>query len=364
MKILRNQIHRLVILTIIMLFISLPVFVYSEGGENGNTTFILTSEELSEIFPEGVSARLVVDGTKQSATNSDDLPGLLFTEGPTWMDGVLYISSLCFTQDCTGYGLVAMKPDGTYNYIIRNKIRTNGTIPKGNGNLVACDMFGHRIIEISPSGKIVKVLATHMSDGTRLDGPNDLVIDARGGIYFTDPQYIPGMEKMQPGRTVNYVRPDGEVIRVIQPGEITFPNGVLLSPDGKTLYVNNSSENEQNRSFAENYIVAYDVNEDGTLSNGRRFAQLLLPPKQIAAGMTTTNSDGMTIDERGNLYATSNMGLQVFNSEGRLIGILQVPVRPINCCFGGDDYTTIYMTCRNWIYSIDTNVKGLKYPIK
>ena len=325
---------------------------------------VLYSEEYFKLIPRGELVKLVVDGSKQSATNSTDLPGLLFTEGPTWMNGILYFSSLCFSQDCKGYSLVAMNPDGTYKYISRNEMRTNGTMAKGNGNLVVCDMFGHRIVEVSPSGVVVKVIATHMSDGTRLDGPNDLVIDARGGIYFTDPQYIPGMEKMQPGKSVNYVKPDGEVIRVIKPGEIAFPNGVLLSPDGKTLYVNNSNHDEKNMSYAENYVCAYDVNEDGTLSNGRRFAQLLLPPKQIRAGTKTTNSDGMTIDELGNLYVTSNMDLQVFNPEGMLIGQIHVPDRVINCCFGGDDYKTIYMTCGSKIYSIRTNVRGLEYPLK
>jgi gluconolactonase len=128
--------------------------------------------------------------------------------------------------------------------------------------------------------------------------------------------------------------------------------------------VNNSNHDEKNISYAENYVCAYDVNEDGTLSNGRRFAQLLLPPKQIRAGTKTTNSDGMTIDELGNLYVTSNMDLQVFNPEGMLIGQIHVPDRVINCCFGGDDYKTIYMTCGSKIYSIRTNVRGLEYPLK
>ncbi len=331
---------------------------------NAQSTFILSSEELFELVTGDVTVNLVIDGAKQSATNSDQLPGLLFTEGPTWMNGKLYFSSLCFQQDCEGFALVEMEPDGRYNYISHNKMRTNGTMQKGNGNLVVCDMFGHRIIEVSPAGEVIEVIATHMNDGTRLDGPNDLVIDAKGGIYFTDPQYIPGMEKKQPGEAVNYVKPDGEVIRVIEPDEIAFPNGVLLSPDGKTLYVNNSNHNRRNMSMAENYICAYDVNEDGTLSRGRHFAQMILSQRQISSNNKSSGSDGMTIDERGNIYATSNYGMQVFNPEGRLLGIINFPRKPINCCFGGSDNKTMYITSFDKIYAIKMNVKGLDFPLK
>ncbi len=347
----------------IFLLIITSLFCFSAifAEESG---LLINPETYYRIIPRGEMLNLVIDGKMQYAENSSDLPGLLFTEGPCWLDGKLYFSSLCFQLDCTGYSTIEMNKDGTYKYITRNKMRTNGIIPRGNGNLVVCDMFGHRIIEMTPKGEVVKVIADKMNDGSRLDGPNDLVIDAEGGIYFTDPQYIPGLEKKQLGPTVNYVHPSGEVIRVINVGEIAFPNGVLLSPDGNTLYICNTYHNERNLSFAENFIMAYDVQNDGTLSNGRRFAQMILDTSQVQKGDKSTGADGMTIDEHGNIYVTSNLGLQIFDPEGNLIGILKVPTKPVNCCFGGDDFKTLYLTCFDKIYSIKTNVRGLEYPLK
>ncbi|MFC1550993.1 SMP-30/gluconolactonase/LRE family protein [Candidatus Latescibacterota bacterium] len=335
------------------------------GAVNAQESGLLINPETYyEIFPRGETLKLVTDGATQPAENSDDLPGILFSEGPCWLNGKLYFSSLNFQRDATNSSTIEMDPDGTYRYIQFGKMRTNGIVPAGNGNLLVCDMFGHRIIEMAPDGTVVKVLADKMNDGSRLDGPNDLANDAKGGIYFTDPQYIPGLEKMQKGRAVNYIRPDGEVIRVLEVGEIAFPNGILLSPDGKTVYVCNSQHNAENMSFAENFVMAYDVMDDGTLQNGRRFAQMILETREVRSGNKSVGADGMTIDELGNIYVTSNIGLQIFDSGGNLVGVLKLPRKAINCCFGGDDFKTLYLTCFDKIYSIRTNVRGLEYPLK
>jgi gluconolactonase len=277
--------------------------------------------------------------------------GFKFTEGPVWMDGTLYFSSMFFDipagtwqSDPKQSDLIAMQPDGSWEYVLEGRMQTNGLMAKGNGNLVAMDMAGHRVIELSPTGRVVQVLATHLSDGTRLDGPNDLVIDAKGGIYFTDPQFIFD-EPARPGKTVNYITPDGEVIEIIPPGEFGMANGVLLSPDGKTLYVNNTYHDEGRLSEVENWLVAYDVGEDGMISNKRKFAELFLPPSEYDLGTRSSCADGMTIDELGNIYVATAIGLQIFNSQGEYIGNIHTPVFPVSCCFGGENFDTIYMTC-------------------
>ncbi len=313
------------------------------------------------IIPEDARVELVADGAK-------DGPGLTFTEGPKWLNGKLYFSSMFFDQKWTGdpkkSALVEMDADGTYRYVSYGRMQTNGLMPLRNGNLAVCDMFGHRVIEMTTKGKVVKVLASQY-EGKPLDGPNDLVVDAKGGLYFTDPQFTPDAKKNQPGRCVYYLNPDGKLIRVIEPNAFAMPNGVVLSPDGKTLYVNNTYDDEtwwNVNSDKDNFVWAYDVNPDGTLSNGRKFAELFLTPDVLDRKGKSTSADGMTIDELGNIYVATYMGLQIFSPKGEFIGIISFPVFPGSCCFGGEDMKTLYAVCYNRVYKIRTNVKGLKYP--
>jgi gluconolactonase len=309
------------------------------------------------IIPDGQTPKLLAEG-------------FTFTEGPAWMDGKLYFSDMFFDipagtwqSDSSKSNLVAMNPDGSWEYVLEGKMQTNGLMPKGNGNLVALDMAGHRVVELSPAGRVVRVLAAKLNDGTRLDGPNDLVIDAKGGIYFTDPQFISD-KPARPGKTVNYITPDGKVVEIIRPGEFGMPNGVLLSPDGETLYVNNTYHDANRMSDVENWVVAYDVNPDGTVSNKRKFAKLFLPPSEYDLGTRSSCADGMTIDREGNLYVCTSVGLQIFSSAGEFIGIVHTPTFPVSACFGGENYDTIFMTCWDKVYSIRTNMRGLEYPLK
>ena len=164
-----------------------------------------------------------------------------------------------------------------------------------------------------------------------------------------------------------YRTPEGKVIRVIEPDEFAMPNGVLLSPDGKTLYVNNTYDDEEwwnVDSDKDNFIWAYDVNKNGSVSNGRKFVELYMIPEVLDRKGKTSGADGMTIDELGNLYVATFMGLQIFSSKGEFIGIVNFPVYPVSCCFGGEDMKTIYATCYDKIYRIRTNVRGLEYPLK
>lgn len=315
------------------------------------------------IIPEDAEVELVADGAK-------DGPGLTFGEGPTWLNGKLYFSSMHFGQDWSGdpkrSALVEMDPDGTYRYISQGKMQTNGTMALANGNLAVCDMFGHRVIEMTTKGRVVRTLANKYN-GKSLDGPNDLVIDAKGGIYFTDPQFTPDAKKNQPGRSVYYRTPKGNVIRVIEPDVFAMPNGVILSPDGKVLYVNNTYDDEDwwnIDSDKDNFIWAYDVNEDGTLSNGRKFGELYLTPAVLDRKGKTTSADGMTVDEEGNIYVATLIGIQILNAKGEFVGIINFPIVPVSCCFGGDDMKTLYATCYNKVYKIRTNVKGVVFPLK
>jgi len=306
------------------------------------------------IIPEDVVVMLEHNGEVNK-------PLLNFTEGPSWFNGNLYFSNMWFASDWSAgnpkmSNLIRMNGE-TIEVLVRN-MQTNGIMPLGNGNLAVCDMFGHRVIEMRPDGSVVRTMASQYN-GVPLDGPNDLVIDAKGGIYITDPQFTPGLEKTQPGKAVYYRKPNGEVIRVVDPGEFGQPNGILLSPDGKTCYINNT----RNMPVG-NHVAAYDVNDDGTLTNKRNFCKLHIPPGVLDQEAVTSGADGMTIDVHGNIYVATLMGLQIFDRNGEFIGIVNFPIRPVSAVFGGDDMQTIYCTCATRIYSIRTNVKGLQYPLK
>jgi gluconolactonase len=314
------------------------------------------------IVPKDAEVKLLIDGSTSE-------PGLTFTEGPAWVDGKLYFSNMFFDEAFNGdpgkSTLVEMDPDGTYRNIVKNKMQTNGLIANGD-NLIVCDMFGHRVIEMNTQGKIIRVLADKY-DGKSLDGPNDLIMDAKGGIYFSDPQFTADPVKNQPGRTVYYLTPEGKVINLLEPNAFAMPNGVALSPDGKTLYINNTYDNEEwwnVDSDKDNFIWAYDVNDDGTIANGRKFAELFLIDQVLERGARSSGADGMKVDVEGNLYVGTWAGIQIFDKEGKHVGIINTPDYPVSCAFGGEDMKTLYIAAVDKIYSIRTNIPGFVVSAK
>src|ERR1035437_3280191 len=309
------------------------------------------------IIPEDAKLDLFIDGTKTK-------PGLTFSEGPKWMNGKVYFSNMYFDQKWTGSpkksSTVELDPNGTYKYITEGKMQTNGLYPYKNGNLLVCDMLGHRVIEMTTKGQVVKVLADKY-DGKSLDGPNDIITDAKGGIYFTDPQFTMEAVKFQPGRAVYYLSPAGKLTRLLEPNAFAMPNGVVLSPDGKTLFINNTYDDETwypVKSDKKNYIWAYDVNPDGTIKNGRQFAKLFLTENVLNRRGKSTSADGMAIDKLGNLYVGTYYGVQIFNSKGEFVGMINVPSFPVSLCFGDKDMKTLYIVSYNWVYKIRTNMEG------
>ena len=312
------------------------------------------------LIPEDAAVELVADGSKTK-------PRITFTEGPSWLGGKLYFSSMGFDQNWNGdikkSALIEMSPAGSFRAASAGRMLTNGTKPLANGNLAVCDMFGHRIVEMTTRGDVVRTIVDRYN-GKHIDGPNDLVYDVKGGLYFSDPQFTADKVKNQPGKCVYYLSPKGKLTRVIEPGTYGMPNGLVLSPDGKTLYVNNTFADKAHPTDKDNFLWAYDVREDGTLANERRFAELYLTTDILDAGTKSTSADGMTIDEAGNLYVCTYAGLQIFNAKGEFVGIVNFPVFPVNCCFGGADLKTLYVVAYDKVYKIRTKVKGLEYPPK
>ena len=262
-----------------------------------------------------------------------------FTEGPaTDREGNLYFS------DVAGDKLYKIDASGTLSTILDPSHNTNGLMLNAVGNIVACEMAG-RLIEVNPKTKEVKSLADGY-EGKRFNAPNDLVIDRDGGVYFTDPHFRAPMPLPQGVKAFYYRATDGKVTRL---GVVeAAPNGVILSPDEKTLYVIPSQQAE---------MLAYPVEGPGKIGAQRTFCTL----KQ-ASGKTNGGGDGLTIDSKGNVYVTSALGIQVFNSQGNLLGILEFPEQPANCTFGGKDLKTLYATARTSVYSVPMEATGHLFP--
>jgi gluconolactonase len=304
----------------------------------------------------------------RDATPQKLAEGFTFTEGPTWLNGKLYFSDMFFQNPAAGdwtgsparSRLIEMNPDGTWRVLSRG-MQSNGTIAAANGNLLVCDMFGHRVVEVDPaSGRVVRVVLSRV-DGKPIDGPNDLVMDARGGVYITDPQFTPEAQKSQPGKQVYYVAPDGTARVVVGPGEYAMPNGVELSPDGRTLYVNNTWAQP-----GENFVYAYDVAADGTLANKRAFAMLNLTPDVLGAANPVdrfdSRADGTAVDTDGRYYVATNSGVQIFLPDGTFAGTIFVPQYPVSLTFGGADNSVLYMVGESSVWSIPTKVRGFRHP--
>lgn len=245
--------------------------------------------------------------------------GFKFTEGPAVSsDGDIYFT------DIPNSRIHVWSPKRGLSTFRENSGRANGLLFDIDDNLLICEGGSRKVTSISPEGK-KKVLADSF-DGKKLNSPNDLWQDSKGGIYFTDPRYgkKDGME--QDGEHVYYIVPDGEdVICVIS--DMVRPNGIIGTADGKTLYV---ADHGGDKTFK------YRVNSDGTLRD----------KKLLAA----EGSDGMALDCRGNLYITTD-AVRVYSPSGDLISVIKVPERPANVCFGKDG-RTLFITARTSIYAV------------
>jgi gluconolactonase len=361
---------------------------FSFSGDAGNTLYLpggmvhsakmadRGADQLDVFWP--VRPDYIERAQKQQALFAKVIPadvkpkklaeGFTFTEGPTWLKGKLYFSDMYFKNPAAGdytgsparSRLIVMEPDGKYR-VFSNGMQSNGTVAAKNGNLIVCDMFGHRVVEVEPaSGRVVRVIIDKIN-GKPIDGPNDLVLDAKGGLYITDPQFTPEEHKSQPGKQVYYVAPDGTAKVVVGPGEYAMPNGVELSPDGMTLYVNNTWQ-----SPGENYVWAYDVADDGSLSRKRQFAKLDLTRAVLDAAKPEdrldSGADGSAVDTEGRYYVATRTGVQIFMPDGTYVGTIFVPQYPVSITFGGANNDILYMVGESSVWSIQTKVRGFRLP--
>jgi gluconolactonase len=225
--------------------------------------------------------------------------------------------------------------DGSVQLFSAQLNRPNGLSFSPRGDLVVCESGARRIVTVTTNGTIQD--SASVLEGLRFNSPNDLWIDPYGGVYFTDPRYGQHRADMQfDGEFVFYFRP-GNSKAIIVDGELTRPNGIMGSPDGKTLYVADPGANK---------TYAYQITKNGSLSKRR-----LLIEK---------GSDGMTVDVQGNLYLTADDSVWIYDATGALLERLTLPDgdRPTNVCFGGADRTTLFVTARKVAYTLPMQIAG------
>ena len=214
--------------------------------------------------------------------------------------------------------------------------RANGTFFDKNDNLITCSDEKGQILKINKSG-IAEILTTDFN-GKRLNGPNDLWLDGNGGIYFTDPLYIrdywKNFKQEIQEKNLYYRNSEGKITKL---DTFTQPNGIVGSLKFKKLYV---SDIDANKTYV------YDIAGAGKLTNKKLFCNL--------------GSDGMTIDNLGNLYITGN-GVTVFNSKGEQIHHISVPENwTANVTFGGENFSTLFINASKSVYTLKMNVSGIK----
>ena len=264
-----------------------------------------------------------------------------FTEGPTKApDGTIYFT------DIPADRIYQISSDGKLSIFLEPAGHCNGLMVTADGSLYACSMDG-QLIEIDRKTKKVTPLAAEYK-GKRFNAPNDLVVDQSGGIYFTDPHFR-APEPLPQGKTAVYYRSsEGKVTRLID--DLKAPNGVILSPDEKTLYVIPSMQAE---------MMSYPVEGAGKIGPGQPFCTLKQKEGQSGRG-----GDGLTVETQGNLSITPGLGLQIYNPDGKLLGIMEFPEQPANVTFGGEDNNILYVTARTSLYTVKVKATGHQFPGK
>ncbi len=271
----------------------------------------------------GAQPSVVANGAKVEKLAGD----FKFTEGPA-----ADAKGNIFFTDIPNNRIHKWSLDGKLSTFRENSGGANGLYFDKKGNLLACEGGGRRLVSIDPKGKVTELAAKYQDK--KFNSLNDLWIDPKGGIYFTDPRYGRRDNLDQDGEHVYYLTPDRKsIVRVID--DMVRPNGIIGTRKGKRLYV---ADHGGKKTFV------YTINKDGTLSNKKLFAP--------------EGSDGMTIDNKGNIYLTTN-AVAVYNKKGEKIETIKVPEGPANVTFGGKDKKMLFITARTSLYSVRMRVKGL-----
>lgn len=266
--------------------------------------------------------------------------GFAFTEGPVWVPDD---AALLFT-DIPNSRIYRWREGMAAAEVWRSPSgEANGLTLDRNGCVLACEHKGRRVSRSPYADPTGMTSVVSSFDGRRLNSPNDIVVDSRGAIWFTDPCY--GLDddwtgKELPHQGLYRCGPEGE-LRLLET-RCPAPNGLAFAPDESTLYVGDSEEL---------VVWRYPV-EDGALGTRELFVDMR--PARGAGGAP----DGMQVDHDGRLWCTGVGGTWVVGSDGTLLGILRLPEIAANCAFGGAEADTLYLTAQTSVYRVRTRVRG------
>jgi gluconolactonase len=261
--------------------------------------------------------------------------GFGFTEGPVWDPaGFLYVSDEEINKIFRVY-----VSDGHKEELLSLGDPDGSTYDR-QGRLIDCASVLRAIIAISKDGKY-EVLADKF-EGKKLNSPNDIILGPDGALYFTDPtlDLVKGEKQEIPFQGVYRLDATGKLTLLTK--DLTQPNGLAFSPDGKKFYV----DDDEHRN-----IRVYDVAKDGSLSNGRIFGE-------EPGGKDDGVPDGIKVDSQGNLFVTGPKGIWVWSPQGVHLGTIVTPEQPANLTWGGADFHTLYITATTSVYRLETTTTG------
>jgi sugar lactone lactonase YvrE len=283
-------------------------------------------DEMADLVDPSTEPELVADGFQ-------------FTEGPIWdpKKGCLLFS------DIPADTIFKWTPDEGAVPYRQPSHHSNGLTLDGQGRLLSCEHSGRRV-SIEEGGEVKTLVDSYQ--GKKLNSPNDLVVCQNGDIIFTDPPYglsnRHGVDAEQELDFLGVYRlPHGESEPILLIDDFERPNGLALTPDEKTLYVDDTARGQ---------IRVFDVQEDGSLANGSVLAEL--------KGDEPGAPDGLKLDLNGNNYCTGPGAVWVHNSQGDLLGKIKLPLSAANLNWGGEDRKTLYFTARTDVYRIQCKVGG------
>lgn len=269
--------------------------------------------------------------------------GMGFTEGPVWLPKE---ETLVFS-DIPNAKLMKWSESGGLQ-VFRESPNPNGNLLDREGRLLTCRHGARDVVRTERDGTLT--ILCDSFEGKRLNSPNDVAVHSDGSLWFTDPPWglVGGREgKEQLGNYVFRLDPNSKEVTLLLE-DVNMPNGIAFSPDERHLYVVDTGgrwhPEESSRELPAT-IAAYQVQENGTLN--------LEPAWKVEAFC-----DGMSVDVLGNLYTTTPEGIAVLSPNGDLIGTIEVPESPTNCCFGGDEFKTLFITARTSLYSVQLANSG------
>jgi gluconolactonase len=276
---------------------------------------------------------------KQIATGFD------FTEGPLWNKKKEFL----LFSDVIGNVRIKWSEDNNTEEVKNPSNKCNGMTYDKDGNLLVCEHITSRVVMEYPGGGM-EVIASHYK-GKELNSPNDIIVANDGSIYFTDPTYgrkeEPGIEREREldFQGVYRIDPESRKLELII-DDFTQPNGLCLSPDEKTLYINDSELC---------HIRTFSITADGAASKGSIFYD-----KICSSDRGQGVPDGMKCDELGNIFVTGPGGVWIISPQGEYIGLVEVPEIAANLNWGGKKWSTLYITASTSVYRVEMRVKGNK----